>query len=71
MSSTNRPQNQAKEGLESCWGPRGFRADVHELDARIGGALRYDMVADSPEMIAEMKRLGQPTSHPTRRASSR
>ena len=54
-----------KEGFESWWGPEGFRADVHEIDARVGGALRYDMVADSPEMIAAMKKLGRPPSHPT------
>lgn len=54
-----------KAGFESWWGPVGFRADVHELDAKTGGALRYDMAADSPEMIAEMKRLGRPPSHPT------
>lgn len=54
-----------KEGFESWWGPVGFRADVHELDAKVGGALRYDMAADTPEMIAEMKRLGRPPSHPT------
>jgi uncharacterized protein YndB with AHSA1/START domain len=55
-----------KDGFESWWGPRGFRAAVHELDARAGGTLRYDMIAATPEMIAEMKRQGQPTSHPTR-----
>jgi uncharacterized protein YndB with AHSA1/START domain len=55
-----------KQGFESWWGPQGFRADVHELDARVGGALRYDMVADSPEAIAAMKQMGQPTSHATR-----
>ena len=54
-----------KDGFESWWGPQGFRAEVHELDARIGGALRYDMIADSPEMIAAMKQMGQPPSHPT------
>jgi uncharacterized protein YndB with AHSA1/START domain len=54
-----------KEGFESWWGPQGFRADVQELDARVGGALRYDMIADSPEMIAMMKQMGQPTSHAT------
>jgi uncharacterized protein YndB with AHSA1/START domain len=54
-----------KEGFESWWGPQGFRADVHELDARAGGTLRYDMVADSDEMIATMKKMGQPLSHPT------
>ncbi|GEL74721.1 SRPBCC family protein [Myxococcus virescens] len=55
-----------KEGFESWWGPQGFRAAVHELDARVGGALHYDMIADSPEMIAAMKQMGQPTSHATR-----
>lgn len=55
-----------KAGFESWWGPEGFRADVPELDARPGGALRYDMVADSPEMIAAMKQMGQPPSHSTR-----
>jgi uncharacterized protein YndB with AHSA1/START domain len=55
-----------KDGFESWWGPQGFRADVHEIDARVGGALRYDMVADTPEMIAAMKQMGQPPSHATR-----
>lgn len=54
-----------KDGFESWWGPQGFRAEVHELVARSSGALRYDMIADSPEMIAMMKQMGQPTSHPT------
>jgi uncharacterized protein YndB with AHSA1/START domain len=55
-----------KEGFESWWGPQGFRADVQEIDARVGGALRYEMIADSPEMIAAMKQMDQPTSHATR-----
>lgn len=55
-----------KEGFESWWGPQGFRAEVQELDARTGGTLRYEMIADSPEMIAAMKQMGQPTSHATR-----
>jgi len=55
-----------KEGFESWWGPQGFRAEVQELDARVGGSLRYEMIADSPEMIAAMKQMGQPTSHATR-----
>ena len=54
-----------KDGFESWWGPEGFRAEVRELDARVGGALRYEMIADTPEMIAEMARLGRPPSHPT------
>lgn len=52
-----------KEGFESWWGPQGFRAQVQTLEARAGGTLRYAMIAESPEMIAEMKRQGQPTSH--------
>ena len=55
-----------KEGFESWWGPEGFRVEVQELDARVGGALRYEMIADSPEMIAAMERMGAPISHPTR-----
>ncbi len=54
-----------KEGFESWWGPQGFRADVHTLEARVGGELHYDMVADTPEMIATMKGMGRPASHPT------
>ena len=55
-----------KEGFESWWGPQGFRAEVQEIDARPGGALRYEMIADSPDMIAAMKQMGRPASHPTR-----
>ncbi|SNT00051.1 Uncharacterized conserved protein YndB, AHSA1/START domain [Sphingomonas laterariae] len=54
------------EGFASWWGPQDFRADVHRLEARLGGALHYDMVADTPEMVAEMKAVGQPPSHETR-----
>jgi uncharacterized protein YndB with AHSA1/START domain len=55
-----------KVGFESWWGPQGFRVEVHALEARVGGSLRYDMIADSPEMIAAMKEMGQPTTHATR-----
>jgi uncharacterized protein YndB with AHSA1/START domain len=54
-----------KDGFASWWAPQGFRADVHELEAREGGTLRYDMVADTPEMVAEMKKMGGP-SHAVR-----
>jgi uncharacterized protein YndB with AHSA1/START domain len=59
-----------KEGFESWWGPQGFRADVHTIEGRLGGGLHYDMVADTPEMVAAMKRMGQPTSTPCRGAFS-
>jgi uncharacterized protein YndB with AHSA1/START domain len=55
-----------KEGFASWWGPQDFRADVHKLEPRLGGALNYDMVADTPQMIAAMKEMGQPPSHKTR-----
>lgn len=54
-----------KDGFESWWGPQGFRVEVNELNARVGGPLRYEMIADSPEMIAAMKQMGAPVSHPT------
>jgi uncharacterized protein YndB with AHSA1/START domain len=54
-----------KEGFESWWGPEGFVVKVHALDARVGGALIYDMIADAPEQIAAMKRMGQAVSHET------
>jgi len=54
-----------KAGFESWWGPEGFRVEVHTLEARVDGALVYDMIADAPEMVAAMKRMGQPISHHT------
>lgn len=55
-----------KAGFESWWGPQGFRVEVKAMEARAGGALRYDMIADAPEAIAAMKQMGQPLSHDTR-----
>jgi uncharacterized protein YndB with AHSA1/START domain len=55
-----------KKGFESWWGPEGFRVEVHAIEAREGGALHYAMIADAPEQIEAMKRMGRPTSHETR-----
>lgn len=55
-----------KAGFESWWGPEGFRVEVHALEARKGGVLEYDMIADAPEAIAAMKSMNQPVSHLTR-----
>jgi uncharacterized protein YndB with AHSA1/START domain len=52
-----------KKGFESWWGPEGFRVEVHAIEAREGGALHYDMIAEAPEQIEAMKRMGHPTSH--------
>jgi uncharacterized protein YndB with AHSA1/START domain len=54
-----------KEGFESWWGPEGFRVEVRAMEARLGGALAYDMIADAPEAIAAMEQMGQPVSHET------
>jgi uncharacterized protein YndB with AHSA1/START domain len=55
-----------KEGFESWWGPEGFRVEVSTLDARAGGTLHYDMIADAPGAIEAMKQMGRPFSHETR-----
>src|SRR6185312_421589 len=55
-----------KEGLESWWGPQGFRVQVHKLDLREGGELLYDMIASAPEQIEFMKKANMPLSHGTR-----
>jgi uncharacterized protein YndB with AHSA1/START domain len=49
-----------KEGVESWWGPEGFRVEVHAIDPRPGGEMRYAMIASAPEMVAGMKRMGMP-----------
>ena len=55
-----------QEGFESWWGPQEFRVEVHTLEAREGGLLHYDMMAATPEMIENMKQMGQAPSHETR-----
>jgi len=55
-----------RSGFESWWGPEGFRVEVHEMEAHAGGRLAYDMIADAPDAIEAMKRMGQPVSHMTR-----
>ena len=55
-----------KDGFESWWGPGGFRAEVHTIDARAGGLLHYSMIADAPEQVEAMRQMGRPISHETR-----
>ena len=52
-----------RDGFESWWAPEGCRTHVRTLDAREGGELHYEMIADTPEMIASMKDMGLPVSH--------
>lgn len=51
------------EGFAAWWGPRGFRVEVHALEARDGGALVYDMIAAGAEERAYMERAGMALSH--------
>ena len=51
-----------KEGLESWWGPEGFRTEVHAIEARPNGKLHYDHIAETPEMVAAMKEMRRPAS---------
>lgn len=55
-----------KEGFESWWGPEGFRSEVHTIEARAGGLLRYTMIAVGAEQIAAMKQMGWAPSHEVR-----
>jgi uncharacterized protein YndB with AHSA1/START domain len=48
-------------GIESWWGPDGFRVEVRRLDLRPGGELRYAMIAVEDDRIAFMKSNGMPT----------
>jgi uncharacterized protein YndB with AHSA1/START domain len=52
-----------KDGIESWWGPGGFRVEVHELDLRPGGKLRYDMIAVAEDQIAFLEKAGMPARH--------
>lgn len=50
-----------KEGIESWWGPDGFKTTVRSIDLRPGGELRYAMAAVAPEQKAFMEKSGMPT----------
>ena len=49
-----------KEGIESWWGPEGFKVAVRDLDLRPGGELHYAMSATGPEQIEYMAKAGMP-----------
>jgi uncharacterized protein YndB with AHSA1/START domain len=52
-----------KAGIESWWGPDGFRVEVHTLELRPGGKLVYDMIAVTPENVEFLKKAGMPPTH--------
>ena len=55
-----------KEGFESWWGSEGSRVKVHTIEAREGGALHYDMIAEVPAEIATRDQLGLAPSNSVR-----
>ena len=52
-----------KAGIESWWGPDGFRVEVHTLELRPGGKLVYDMIAITSENVEFLKKAGMPPTH--------
>ena len=44
-----------KDGIESWWGPDGFRVEVRSIDLRVGGELRYAMIAAEADKLAALK----------------
>lgn len=51
-----------KDGFESWWGPQEFRAHVYTIEPLQGGALHYDMIANTPGSVAAMEGMGAPTT---------
>jgi uncharacterized protein YndB with AHSA1/START domain len=49
-----------RDGIESWWGPDGFRVEVRRLDLRVGGVLEYVMIAVGAEQIEFMRNAGLP-----------
>ena len=49
-----------REGIESWWGPEGFKVEVRSLDLRPGGDLAYAMIATAPDQIEFLKKAGMP-----------
>jgi uncharacterized protein YndB with AHSA1/START domain len=51
-----------KDGIESWWGPEGFKVEVRSLDLRPGGEMTYAMSATAPDQIEFMKKAGMPVT---------
>jgi uncharacterized protein YndB with AHSA1/START domain len=52
-----------KDGIESWWGPDGFRVTVQTLDLRVGGELHYTMTAIGAEQIKAVEQAGMPAAN--------
>lgn len=49
------------EGVEAWWGPDGFAVQVHALDVRPGGTMRYTMRAVDDRIAAYLRSQGLAT----------
>ncbi len=49
------------EGIEAWWGPDGFAVQVHALDVRPGGTMRYSMRATDDAIAAFLRSQGLAT----------
>lgn len=49
-----------KAGLESWWGPQGFKTKVNRLDVTPGGGFEYAMTATNQDQIVAMTSMGLP-----------
>lgn len=47
-----------KEGIESWWGPDGFRVEVRHLDLRPSGVLEYAMIAIAEPQQEFLRKAG-------------
>lgn len=54
------------DGIESWWGPGGFKVTVRKLDLRPGGELLYAMTAVDPPQVEFLKNAGMPLTHELR-----
>ena len=55
-----------KDGIESWWGPDGFKTTVRAIDLRVGGELHYAFTATGKDQIAFMEKAGMPTTTESR-----
>lgn len=55
-----------KEGIESWWGPDGFKTTVRAIDLRPGGELHYAFTAVAKEQLAFLQKAGMPTTNECR-----
>jgi len=54
-------------GIEQWWAPDGFTAELHELELRVGGPLRFSLTATGRAQVEFMHSAGLPLSNESRK----